>query len=280
MKHFKSLAIIAFVVISCSTLISAKKEKTRYVEIETKFGTMKVMLYNETPLHRDNFLKLVKEGYYDSLLFHRVIKDFMIQGGDPDSKSAAANKSLGTGGPGYQINAEIIPGLYHKKGALSAARQGDQMNPDKKSSGSQFYIVQGKPTNEHQLQAMVKQINFPIVKDSVFAYVEKPENVEIKNKIDSLKQAANYPELNNEYSKIAELIEKELKEAGLIYEYSNEQIEVYKTLGGTPHLDNNYTVFGEVVEGLNIIDSIAAVKTDRSDRPSENIIMKMRIVKK
>jgi cyclophilin family peptidyl-prolyl cis-trans isomerase len=188
-----------------------------YAQIETDYGNMKVKLYNTTPQHRDNFIKLAKEGFYDDLLFHRVIQGFMIQGGDPDSKDAAPDRQLGGGGPGYQIPAEI--GGLHIKGALAAARTN---NPEKKSSGSQFYVVQGKPMTDAQL-----------------------------NGLEGSKQIS----------------------------YSPEQRELYKTLGGSPMLDNEYTVFGEVVEGMEVIDKIAAVPTKPGDRPVEDVKMKVSIVK-
>ncbi|HMZ89705.1 MAG TPA: peptidylprolyl isomerase [Chitinophagales bacterium] len=194
--------------------------KVYYVNISTTYGDMLVKLYNETPAHRDNFIKLVKEGYYNDLLFHRVIKDFMIQGGDPDSRNAGPNVQLGAGGPNYKIPAEIKPGLYHKKGALAAARQGDQVNPSRASSGSQFYIVQGKRSTEAELNNISR---------------------------------------------------------GYGVNFSPEQKKVYETIGGTPFLDGSYTVFGEVVKGLEVIDKIAAVKTMYGDRPAEDVKMKITI---
>lgn len=278
--------LLLIILISCSNTNTPavkdnkkKKEKTYFVLIETTFGDMKVKLYNETPLHRDNFLKLVKEEFYDSLLFHRVIKDFMIQGGDPDSKGAAEGKMLGNGGPGYQINAEFNTALIHKKGALSAARQGDRQNPEKKSSGSQFYIVQGKTYTTDQLKQMEDKVNFPKRRELVFNYIEKPENATTKQKIDSLQRLRAGNELNQLFSEISASLETEYQQLDL-FKYTPEQIEAYTTIGGTPHLDQGYTVFGEVIEGLNIIDSIAIVKTDRNDRPIDNVIMKMKVVKK
>ncbi|MBX7050014.1 MAG: peptidylprolyl isomerase [Chitinophagales bacterium] len=194
--------------------------KVYYVNISTTYGDMLVKLYNETPAHRDNFIKLVKEGYYNDLLFHRVIKDFMIQGGDPDSRNAGPNVQLGAGGPNYKIPAEIKPGLYHKKGALAAARQADQVNPSRSSSGSQFYIVQGKRSTEAELNNITR---------------------------------------------------------GYGVNFSPEQKKVYETIGGTPFLDGSYTVFGEVVKGLEVIDKIAAVKTMYGDRPAEDVKMKITI---
>lgn len=198
-------------------------EKVFYVKIETSYGDMVVKLYNETPKHRDNFLKLVREGTYNDLLFHRVIKEFMIQGGDPNSRTAKQGQMLGDGELGYTIPAEFVPTLYHKKGALAAARQADQVNPQKESSSCQFYIVQGNKWDTNRL-AMVEQ--------------------------------------------------------RMGKHFTAEQAQVYATLGGTPFLDGDYTVFGEVVEGLEVIDKIAAVQTDRNDRPIEDVKMKMTELKK
>lgn len=281
-----TLGLLLVLLISCSNTNNTaektkkkKKEKTYFVVVETNFGEMKLKLYNETPLHRDNFVKLVNEGFYDSLLFHRVIKDFMIQGGDPASKGAPEGKMLGDGGPGYQIDAEIVSSLCHKKGVLSAARQGDQQNPEKKSSGSQFYIVQGKTYTSEQLKQMEEKVNFPKRRELVFAYVERPENTDIKQRVDSLQHLRAGNQLNQLFSEISESIEAEYQQLDL-FTYSPEQIEAYTTVGGTPHLDQNYTVFGEVVEGLNIIDSIALVETGRNDRPLKDVIMKMKVVRK
>jgi len=192
-------------------------EKEQLAVISTDLGDIKVKLYNETPQHRDNFVKLVKEGYYDGTLFHRVIQQFMIQGGDPDSKGAAAGARLGQGGPNYKIPAEFNKDLFHKKGALAAARQGDQQNPEKKSSGSQFYIVTGKVYTDAELEQTAKRL-----KDRVLTEAQK---------------------------------------------------EVYKTEGGVPFLDGDYTVYGEITEGMDIVDKIVNQEKDRSDRPNKDMIM-------
>ncbi|MEZ4801084.1 MAG: peptidylprolyl isomerase [Flavobacteriales bacterium] len=198
-----------------------------HVKITTTQGTMVVRLYDETPKHRDNFVKLVEEGFYEGLLFHRCIRNFMIQGGDPNSRGAAKGAQLGVGGPGYTVDAEFDSNLIHKKGALAAARQGDFVNPKKASSGSQFYIVQGQKMNDAQLAQMEQ-------------YVQK------KNPT---------------------------------FSYTEEQKEIYRTQGGTAQLDMDYTVFGEVVEGLDVIDKIAALPTGAGDRPLEDVIMSMEIIK-
>ncbi|HRW76934.1 MAG: peptidylprolyl isomerase [Lewinellaceae bacterium] len=192
------------------------------VEIQTPYGNMLAQLSNETPLHRDNFMHLVEQQFYDSLLFHRVIRNFMIQGGDPNSKGAGPDARLGSGGPGYQIDAEFRDDMVHTKGAIAAARTGDQVNPQKKSSGSQFYIVQGNR-----------------VSDSILDQIEAKKG----------------------------------------FRYTSEQREAYKRLGGTPHLDRDYTVFGHIIEGLEVIDKIAAARTRPGDRPEEDVWMIMRVVK-
>lgn len=198
-------------------------DKAYYVKIETSYGDMVVKLYNETPLHRDNFIKLVKEGTYNDLLFHRVINQFMIQGGDPNSRNAKPGQMLGDGELGYTLPAEFVPGLYHKKGALAAARQGDAVNPEKRSSSCQFYIVQGTTWDANRLK----------------------------------------------------MVEQRMGKS-----FTPEQIQVYASLGGTPFLDGDYTVFGEVVEGMEVIDKIAAVTCGPNDRPVEDVKMKMFIVER
>ncbi len=205
-----------------SDIKSTKMEEPRTnVLIETSMGDITIELYNETPEHRDNFVKLVKDGYYVGTLFHRVINQFMIQGGDPDSKNAEPGQQLGSGGPGYTVKAEFVDGLYHEKGALAAARQGDNVNPEKRSSGSQFYIVQGRPFSHEELDMM-------------------------EQKYDT--------------------------------SFSNEQRKIYTTIGGTPHLDGDYTVYGKVIDGLEVVDKIASVKTDRNNRPIEDVEVKMSII--
>lgn len=191
-------------------------------EIQTEFGNMIVLLHDGTPEHRDNFLKLSEEGFYNDLIFHRVIDGFMIQGGDPASKDAKPGQALGSGGPGYTIPAEFVDTLRHTKGALAAARRGDSANPQKRSSGSQFYIVQGREVDDRSLS-----------------------QIEGSNKI----------------------------------RYSTEQRNLYKEIGGTPFLDGNYTVFGQIIEGIEVIDKIAKVKTDGRDRPVEDVKMKIRVIK-
>ncbi len=211
--------IASFLVFFCLTLNAFGQQK---VQMITSMGTIELILYNETPKHKSNFMQLVKENYFDSLLFHRVIPRFMIQGGDPESRNASKTKRLGNGGPGYTIPAEIDAKFIHKKGALAAARLGDEMNPMKKSSGSQFYIVQGQ-------QYLRKYL---------------PRFEESRGT-----------------------------------KYTEQQMIAYETLGGTPHLDGSYTVFGEVIKGLDVVEKISAVKTARGDRPIDNVyILKVKLI--
>lgn len=213
----KSMFWVAFLFV---IVVGCTKDPYTYAVIETEFGNMKVKLYNSTPQHRDNFIKLANEGFYDGLLFHRVINNFMIQGGDPDSRTATPDQPLGMGGPGYLIDAEI--GALHLRGALAAARTGGPSNPQKRSSGSQFYIVQGREVTDAEL-----------------------------NQVEQMRNIA----------------------------YSPEQRQLYKELGGYPSLDMDYTVFGEVVEGLDVIDKIAIVPTGQANRPIQDVKMAVRILK-
>ena len=236
------------------------------VKITTTLGNITVRLYDETPLHRDNFLKLAKEGFYNGTLFHRVIKDFMIQGGDPDSKGAPAGKALGMGGPDYTIEAEIKPGLIHKRGALAAARQGDEVNPERRSSGSQFYIVWGQQYKEGQMGQLAKQMKMQAL-NTVFnrlATERKAQIMELRRNRDR----AGLQELQDELEALAHA-EVESQQLGL----SELQRQTYTTLGGTPHLDGQYTVFGEVVEGLDVVERIQHAATGRNDRPVEDVAM-------
>ncbi|MBR1427741.1 MAG: peptidylprolyl isomerase [Prevotella sp.] len=240
------------------------------VKIQTMFGDMIVRLYDETPIHRDNFVKLVKEGYYDGTLFHRVIKDFMIQGGDPDSKGAPAGKMLGIGGPDYTLEAEIKEGLFHKRGALAAARQGDEVNPERRSSGSQFYIVWGQVYNEVQIRQFSRQMKMQKVQD-VFTKLAS----EHRDEIMQMRRDRNRAGLQELQDRLAAEAQKQAAGfAGL----TEEQQKVYTTLGGTPHLDGQYTVFGEVEEGLDVVEMIQSSATGRGDRPVDDIEMRACIV--
>ena len=217
LKHILCFLIM----ISLSGIAFPQTKKNAIVEIKTEYGAIKLRLYDETPLHRDNFLKLTQDSFFNGTLFHRVIKNFVIQGGDPDSRNAKPDVELGNGGPGYEIPAEFNPALWHKRGVLAAARENDDVNPERKSSGSQFYIVVGKVFTDHKL-----------------------DSFELK------------------YNK----------------KFTPEQREYYKTIGGTPHLDGRYTVFGEVIEGMDVVDKISIVATNKQDRPVKDIKMSVRIV--
>lgn len=196
--------------------------EARLIKISTTMGDMVIRLYDETPAHRDNMIRLIEEGFYKDQLFHRVIKDFMIQGGDPQSAGAQPGTRLGNGGPGYTVPAEFRPGLYHKKGVLAAAREGDRVNPEKASSGSQFYLVQGRVFSPEELNMMVERGMGP---------------------------------------------------------FSEEAIASYTTIGGTPHLDGSYTVYGEIVEGLEVLDQIASVPTDSYNRPLTDVVYSISLVR-
>lgn len=249
-----------------------ENKKETVVVIETTLGTIKVKLYNDTPLHRDNFIKLVKEGFYNDLLFHRVIKNFMIQGGDPESKNASAGKQLGVGGPGYTLPAEIkYPERFHKRGALSAARQGDEVNPEKKSSGSQFYIVWGEVYNDGKLDAIEKQLT-QMQEQKIFHALAATHRSEIIN----LRRNRDQEGLYALQEELIKQTQKKMKELGPV-RLTAEQRQVYKTVGGTPHLDGDYTVFGEVKEGLDVVEKIQQVQTGNADRPVKDIRMNMKI---
>lgn len=241
-----------------------ENEKRTLVKLETTMGNITVALYNETPKHRDNFIKLVKEGVYDSTLFHRVIKQFMIQAGDPDSKNASDTAMLGSGDVGYTIPAEFNPKFFHKKGVLAAARQGDDVNPEKASSGCQFYIVTGRKFTEPQLLGMENKINEQR-EEALFDSLARQHMKEIY-KMRKAGDNAGLLELQDTLEAQArELADKEEK-----FRFTPEQIKAYSTIGGAPHLDGSYTVFGEVTEGMEVVDNIEIAKTNRADRPIEN----------
>ena len=224
----KKTFLLAFIIIA-SVVARAQEPRQSVVEMETTMGTITLKLYDETPLHRDNFLALVNRGFYDGLLFHRVIKDFMIQGGDPASRDAQPGQELGEGDMNYRLPAEIVfPQLYHKRGVLAAAREGDAVNPERQSSACQFYIVVGQKFNDAML-------------DRVQQRIEQATGGQCK--------------------------------------LTEEQRETYKTIGGTPHLDGQYTVFGEVIEGMDVVEKIQLVSTDANDRPVEDVRIIKAIVK-
>lgn len=233
------------------------------VEIVTSEGPIKVLLYGDTPVHRDNFLKHVNEHYYDGTLFHRVIKDFMVQAGDPNSKDAAPGAQLGSGDPGYTLPAEInYPKHYHKYGALAAARTADQVNPERRSSGSQFYIVTGNKVDPRNL----KQLEDRMANDARMTEWRKlmKENAA---KIKELQAAGDKEALEAYRQQLIAQVESSVKVPELPEQLKKDYIE----LGGAPHLDGQYTVFGEVLEGMDVVEKIQNAATDRSDRPTEDI---------
>ena len=266
------LICLAFIALTACSAGSKKQtnhhmenEKRTLVKLETTMGNITVALYNETPKHRDNFIKLVKEGVYDSTLFHRVIKQFMIQAGDPDSKNASDTAMLGSGDVGYTIPAEFNPKFFHKKGVLAAARQGYDVNPEKASSGCQFYIVTGRKFTEPQLLGMENKINEQH-EEALFDSLARQHMKEIY-KMRKAGDNAGLLELQDTLEAQArELADKEEK-----FRFTPEQIKAYSTVGGAPHLDGSYTVFGEVTEGMEVVENIEIAKTNRADRPVENI---------
>ena len=239
------------------------------VLMHTSMGDIQLKLYNETPKHRDNFIQLVKDGTYNGLLFHRVIKDFMIQGGDVTSKDAQMNKSLGAGDLGYTVPAEFnYPKYFHKKGALCAARTGDEVNPERASSASQFYIVTGKKYSEAELNQMEKQLENRL-KQSIFAHLQ----AENKPKIMEYYRSGNKEELAILRDTLIGKTELEAEKRKDETKLPKELREIYKTEGGVPFLDNQYTVYGEVVKGIEVVEAIQNVKTNKQDRPTENMVI-------
>lgn len=260
---------ILIFILSFSMFYSFAQEKRIQFVIETPYGNMRGELYNETPKHRDNFVKLVKQAWYKDSPYHRVIKDFMIQGGQ--------NKD-GREDPGYTVPAEFMPEKFiHKKGALAAARKGDQVNPTKASSGSQFYIVQGKKFNDQMLDNFQMRVGQEERMKKVQEFVKRPENIDILNKVMQLQKEGKQNELGAFTNQIIQLMESEGIDMNTFL-YTSKQREIYKTIGGTPHLDGAYTVFGEITEGFDVIDKIAVVPTKGANVPIDEINMQIRIL--
>jgi cyclophilin family peptidyl-prolyl cis-trans isomerase len=254
---------------NCSAPTKSESEDI-FVLIETDLGTIKIKLYNETPIHRENFIKLAEEGFYDGISFHRVIENFMIQGGDPLTKPNLEGDTTAAEYDDYTLEAELVPSLYHKKGALAAARMGDNVNPEKRSSGSQFYIVQGKVFSEPELQILAERKNDQHKNSKI--------NSLIMHKANLIIDKGENPDFNAIVAELKDTIDI-ISASSNTYNFTQEQILVYTTIGGTPHLDKDYTVFGEVVEGLDVVDKIAAVETGLRDVPVKDIRMKIKVIK-
>lgn len=264
--------LLSVLILGSSCGKAGTKTSGTRVKIETDYGDIVLRLYDETPQHKENFLKLTREGFYDGLLFHRVINHFMIQGGDPASKNATAGQRLGGGDPGYTVPAEILPQFFHKKGALAAARQGDQQNPEKRSSGSQFYLVQGTVFTEGALDTLEMQINARQAQD-----IQRKHFMQHQEELNQLRQNGDQDQFAIRVAEIREAAEKEISEA-VPYKIDDDKRKIYTTLGGYPSLDMNYTVFGEIEEGLDVLDKLAAVETDRFDRPLTDLKMKVKVI--
>ena len=273
---FLSFMMVVLTLISCSAnnTESASESaaqpqttnsKMTKVKLETTMGDIVVELYNETPQHRDNFVKLVQEGYYDGVLFHRVIKDFMIQTGDGNSKTAGPDATLGDGDPGYTIPAEFVyPKYFHKRGALAAARTGDQVNPERRSSGSQFYIVTGKIYSSDELKMMTQRLA-NVKKQDIFRRLVNENHAQIE----TLQRNQDNEGLNELQNRLIQQTEAEAAQSP--FSLTDEQIDAYTSVGGTPHLDGQYTVFGQVIEGMDVVDKIQNAQTGRMDRPVSDI---------
>lgn len=273
MKRILFVAVMVLFVSGFSCGTSGKKSDETIVVVTTDFGDIKIKLYDDTPKHKNNFVKLVNEGFYDGVLFHRVIDNFMIQAGDPNSKTATATDMLGDGGPGYTVPAEITPEHFHKKGAVAAARLSGPRNPEKNSSGSQFYIVEGETYRPGELDTLEMRVKKQR-KDLMMR-----ENLEAKTK-----QFAQFKEANDRESfnlLLAEIKEKvdSIYDAQPKFALSDEQRQVYTAVGGYPSLDGEYTVFGEVVEGMDVVEKIAAMKTNQINRPLEDVRIKIEMEK-
>lgn len=243
-----------------------EKTMETIVLLETSEGNIKLKLYNETRQHKDNFLKLIANKTYEGVIFHRVIKNFMIQTGDPTSKNPVAGKMYGSGDPGYTVPAEILPQFIHKKGALAAARTGDQINPERRSSGSQFYIVYGKPQTDQELTAAENSISGQKIQALGMTMIKEKEA--------ALKAAGKTVDMQQIYNDVNVKLKAMWEKGEGKFYYTAEQKEIYKTIGGAPHLDGAYTIFGEVVEGMEIVEKINLVETANGDRPKKDIFVK------
>jgi peptidyl-prolyl cis-trans isomerase B (cyclophilin B) len=272
-RIFFFIALAGFTwMLSCGGSKKEQETEETRVVITTKFGDIKLKLYDETPEHKKNFLKLINEGFYNDLLFHRVIENFMIQGGDPMSRNAGQNFMLGGNDLGYTIPAEILPTYYHKRGALAAARTSNQSNPERRSSGSQFYIVHGEVYTQGKLDTLEMKVNFQRKEEML-----KKQLNEVKDTLMALRKQNNR-ELFEKIIGDVRIEVDSIYDADYKFELTKEQRKVYTTIGGYPSLDGEYTVFGEMVDGWSVLDSIAAVETNKQNRPLENVKMKIKVL--
>ena len=279
-KNLATLFVFGGIFLALSSFTyRAGKGKEVEVDINTTVGKIVVKLYNQTPKTRDNFIKLVKKGFYDSTLFHRVIQQFMIQGGDPASKHAKPGQLLGNGDVGYTVAAEFDTALFHKRGALAMARQGDDVNPAKASSGCQFYIVQGRVFTNAQLDEYEQRMNMAMKEKIFLKLIDQPKYTPDKKRFTLFEQQSNIDSLRALSQKFAPVIDSSYNKMPH-FKFTAAQRKAYTTIGGVPHLDGNYTVFGEVVQGMDVVDKIAAVKVDKNNRPLKDVrILSMKIVK-
>jgi len=273
MRNILAPFILALLLVACTS-----KPKETFINISTPYGDIVVKLYDSTAKHKENFVKLVSAGYFDNTLFHRVIEKFMIQGGDPTSRNAKPGVLLGNGDTNYTIPFEYVPSYLHKRGAFAAARENDDINPLKASSASQFYIVQGKVFTNAELDAVelkVERRTKQYIMMELLKKEGKEDELKAFRKMADNRDTANMRLIIGKYHDAVEAQYLRTKP----YKITAEQRKVYTTIGGTPHLDGSYTVFGEVVSGMEIVDKIAAVKTDTNDRPVIDIPLTIKLIK-
>ena len=271
MKKIMTALAFAVLLVNSACGFSGKKGEVE-AKIETEFGILKIKLYDETPLHRDNFIKLTKDGFYTDLLFHRVIKGFMIQGGDPDSKNATPGQRLGEGDLDYTIPAEFNPKFFHRRGVLAAAREGDQINPEKRSSASQFYILQGRVFRSGELDTLQLKLE-----ESRKMNMMREKLKAIEPEMNKLSAEGKQDEMMARFNALKTVVDTEAAMLPPI-RFSEEQRKAYTTVGGYPSLDNNYTIFGEVIEGMDVLDKIADQPVDQFNRPLKDIKFKITLV--